>query len=457
MSSLKIVQVPVKELKPSTYNPRTWNEETTKQLTESVQQFGLVDPLLVNGAAERKNIVIGGHFRLKVAKDLGFKEVPVVYLDISDEAKEKELNLRLNKALGDWDWELLSEFDETLLSDVGFSSEEMDLIFDIDIEETENFDLDKELRKLDIKKVEAQKGDVYQLGDSRLMVGDSTIPEDFDKLMNGEQADMCMTDPPYILDYLHAKRGGKPTTGFGAKKNRRYLETDVLPDNFTELWMANVARYAKPDYSIIVYENWKNLRIIWAEMEKYWKVKNMIVWHLPNRHQNFASRYKFFSKYDIAMVGASGDVECNYDDEVGNLQEMYETALYAISGKPQWESYEKGKNKKFLPTDFIEFNAEDEKHSGQSVVFGTKPIQILLPYIKVLTKRGDLVVEPFCGSGSTLIASIKLGRRCFIMEKQPIYAEVALARWEKETGLKRVKIYEGQEPKTSTNSQGTGE
>lgn len=434
----KIVMVKVGELKPSAYNPRTWNEETTKQLTESIQRFGLVDPLLVNGAAERKNIVIGGHFRLKVAKDLSFKEVPVVYLDIPDEAKEKELNLRLNKALGDWDWELLSEFDETLLSDVGFSSEEMDLIFDIDTEETENFDLDKELKKLDIKKVEAKKGDVYQLGDSRLMVGNSTIAEDFDKLMNGEQADMCMTDPPYILDYLHAKRGGKPTTGFGAKKNRRYLETDVLPDNFTELWMANVARSAKPDYSIIVYENWKNLRVIWAEMEKYWKVKNMIVWHLPNRHQGFSAKYKFFSKHDIAMVGGSGTVPYNHETEPDGLQEEYETALYAISGKPQWEGYAGGK--KYQPTDFIEFQASDEKHSGQGIIFGTKPLEILIPYIKVLTKRGDLVVEPFCGSGSTLIAATKLKRRCYIMEKSPVYAEVAMKRWEKATGLKREKL-----------------
>lgn len=434
----KIVMVAVGELKPSAYNPRTWNEETTKQLTESIQRFGLVDPLLANGAAERKNIVIGGHFRLKVAKDLRIKEVPVIYLDIPDEAKEKELNLRLNKALGDWDWELLSEFDETLLSDVGFSSEEMDLIFDIDIEETENFDLDKELKKLDIKKVEAKKGDVYQLGDSRLMVGDSTIAEDFDKLMNGEQADMCMTDPPYILDYLHAKRGGKPTTGFGVKKNRRYLETDVLPDNFTELWMANVARYAKSDYSIIVYENWKNLRVIWAEMEKYWKVKNMIVWHLPNRHQGFSAKYKFFSKHDIAMVGGSGTVPYNHETEPDGLQEEYETALYAISGKPQWEGYAGGK--KYQPTDFIEFQASDEKHSGQGIIFGTKPLEILIPYIKVLTKRGDLVVEPFCGSGSTLIAATKLKRRCYIMEKSPVYAEVAMKRWEKATGLKREKL-----------------
>lgn len=434
-SKLSIQQVKIGDLKPSEYNPRSWNEDTTEQLTESIKRFGLVDPILVNSSQQRKNIVIGGHFRLKVAKDLGLTEVPVVYLDIPEEENERELNLRLNKNQGDWDWDLLSEFDESLLDDIGFSSEELDTIFDIEVDEPENFDLEKELKKLDIKQVKAKKGDVYKLGDSRLMVGDSTIPENFDKLMNGESADMCMTDPPYILDYLHAKRGGKPTTGFGAKKNRRYLETDELPDNFTELWMANVASYAKPDYSIIVYENWKNLRVIWAEMEKYWKVKNMIVWHLPNRHQGFSAKYKFFSKHDIAMVGGSGTVPYNHDEESAGLQEEYETALYAISGKPQWEGYKGGK--KYQPTDFIEFQASDEKHSGQGVVFGTKPLEILIPYIKVLTKRGDLVVEPFCGSGSTLIASTKLNRRCYIMEKSPVYAEVALKRWEKLTGEKR--------------------
>lgn len=437
-NNLEVTYQKVKELNPAPYNPRKWSEEAIAQLTDSIKSFGIVDPILVNSSASRKNVVIGGHFRLKVAKDLGIKEVPVVYVDIPDIEREKELNVRLNKNLGDWDYELLAEFDETLLSTIGFDSEEIDAIFDLVVDEPETFDLEKELKKLDISKITVQKGDVYQLGDSRLMCGDSTVEADFDKLMNGEQADMCMTDPPYILDYLHAKRGGKSVTGFGAKRNRRYLETDVLPDNFTELWMANVSKYAKPDYSIIVYENWKNLRVIWAEMEKYWKVKNMIVWHLPNRHQGFAAKYKFFSKHDIAMVGASGDVEYNHDEEPDGLQEEYETALYAIGGKPQWEGYEGGK--KYQPTDFISYMASDEKHSGQGVIFGTKPIEILVPYIKVLTKRGDLVVEPFCGSGSTLIASTKLKRRCNIMEKSPTYAEVALYRWEKLTGQKRVKL-----------------
>ena len=430
--------VAITKLKPTKYNPRKWSEESIKQLTESIKRFGLVDPIIVNGSKERENIVIGGHFRLKVAKDLGYKEIPVVYVNLPDEAKEKELNLRLNRNLGEWDLELLAEFDQSLLEDVGFSSEELDDIFDLDIDTPEQFDLEKELEKLDINQIEAKNGDVYQLGDCRLMVGDSTVEADVLKLMDREKADMCLTDPPYILDYLNAKRHGNPTEGFGTKRNRRYLETDVLPDNFTELWMANIAKYAKPDFSIICYENWKNLRTIWAEMEKYWKIKNMIVWHLPNRHQGFSAKYKFFSKHDIAMVGASGVVEYNYDEEPDGMQEEYETALYAIAGKPQWEGYQGGK--KYQPTDFIEFNADDEKHSGQGIVFGTKPLDILIPYIKVLSKRNDLVVEPFCGSGSTLIASVKLKRRCYAMEKSPVYAEVAMKRWEKLTGLKRKKL-----------------
>ena len=438
--NLNVVYVPIEELLPATYNPRKWNEEAIAQLTESIKRFGLVDPLVVNDAPERKNIVIGGHFRLKVAKDLGYKEIPVVYINIPDLDKEKELNLRLNKNVGDWDWSLLSEFGETMLADIGFSSEQLDDIFDIEYT-PEQFDLQKELEKLDIKNIEIQKGDVWQLSENKLMCGDSTVEEDILKLMNGEKANMCFTDPPYILDYLNGKKKhGKATEGFGAKRDRRYLETDVLPPDFTEKWMANISKIQEESFSIIVYENWKNLRTIWGEMEKYWKLKNMIVWHLPNRNQGFAAKYKFFSKHDIAMVGASpnADVEFNNEPELDGLQKEYETALYAISGKPQWEGYQKGK--KIQPTDFIEYVASDEKHSGQGVIFGTKPIEILIPYIKVLTKRGDLIIEPFGGSGSTLIAATKMKRRCNIMEKSPVYAEVIKKRWEKLTGQKGVKI-----------------
>jgi len=348
------------------------------------------------------------------------------------------LNLRLNKATGEWDWNLLADFDESFLADIGFDSEELDEIFGID-DEPEKFDLAKELDKLNIKEIEIQKGDIWQLGEHKMMCGDSTIEADVVKLMNDEKADMCLTDPPYKLDYLRGKKkNGKPTEGFGYKRDRKYLETDEIPPDFTEKWMENISKITKPDFSIIVYENWKNIRTIWGEMEKYWKVRNMIVWRLPNRVQGFAAKYKFFNKHDIAMVGSSGKTEFNMKPEEELLQNEYETALFATSGKPHWESYEKGK--KYCPTDFIDFKAADEKSSGQGIIFGTKPLEILIPYIKVLTKRGDLIVEPFGGSGSTLIAAEKMKRRCYLMEKSPVYAEVIRNRWEKLTSQKAKKI-----------------
>lgn len=434
-----IVQADVGKLSSADYNPRRWTERQRTDLKESIKRFGLLDPIIVNGAKERAGTVIGGHFRLVIAKELGYVSVPVVYLDIPDIEREKELNIRLNKNTGEFDLELLSEFDESFLADAGFDSEELDSIFPAE-EHTEQFDLEKELQKLNIQNITVQKGDIYELDGSRLLVGDSTIEADMLKLMNGEKADMCLTDPPYNIDYLRGKtkQSEGVTTGFGAKKNRRYLETDVLPPDFTEKWMVNIHKVAKDNFSIIVYESWKNLRIIWGEMEKYWKVKNMIVWHIPNRMQGFSPKNKFFNKHDIAMVGGTENVEVQIEDEGELLENEYETALYAISGKPHWESYEKGK--KICPTDFIDYKADDEKSSGQGIIFGTKPPEILIPYIKVLTKRGDLIVEPFGGSGSTLISAVRMNRRCYLIEKSVVYASVILNRWEKLTGKKAKKI-----------------
>ncbi|MFA5050839.1 MAG: DNA methyltransferase [Patescibacteria group bacterium] len=437
-NKLNIVYVPINSLKAANYNPRKWDQAAIKNLIESIKKFGIVDPFLVNSTPARKNTLIGGHFRWKIAKDLKIESVPVVYINIPDIEKEKELNIRLNKNLGDWGWDLLANFDEKFLADIGFSSETLDQVFGID-NDPEVFDLEKELKKLSIEKVEVQKGDIYQLGQHRMMCGDSTIESDVLKLMAGEKASLCLTDPPYILNYLKGKKKhGQAATGFGYKRDRRYLETDELPPDFTEKWMANVSKVAKPDFSIIVYENWKNIRTIWGEMEKYWKVKNMLVWHLPNRTQGFAAKYKFFSKHDIAMVGGSEKIDLNLKSETELLQNEYETALFGISGKPHWEGYEKGK--KICPTDFIEFKADDAKHSGQGIIFGCKPIEILIPYIKVLTERNDLIFEPYGGSGSLLISATKMQRRCNLMEKVPTYCEVIKRRWEKLTGLKAKKI-----------------
>ena len=173
-TKIETVLVKVTDLIPSDYNPRKWSKEQVEQLKESIIRFGIVDPIIANSAENRRNIVIGGHFRLEVAKQLGYTEIPVVYVNIPEVEREKELNLRLNKNQGEFDYGLLAKFDENLLKDIGFGSEEIDNIFDIDDTNTEIFDLEKELKKLKIDQINFKKA-CLALGDSRLMCGDQPL------------------------------------------------------------------------------------------------------------------------------------------------------------------------------------------------------------------------------------------------------------------------------------------
>src|SRR3989344_5813868 len=129
---LEVVYVPISSLKPHPKNPRVWSDAATEQLAQSIKNFGLVDPLVINSAPGRENLIIGGNFRFMVAKQLGYEEVPVVFISVPDEDKELELLVRLNKNVGEFDWAALAEFGEQMLADTGFSSEELDEIFPVE-------------------------------------------------------------------------------------------------------------------------------------------------------------------------------------------------------------------------------------------------------------------------------------------------------------------------------------
>lgn len=126
---LEIINVPIGELRPAKYNPRQATKKQIKNLENSLKKFGFVEPIVVNSAPQRKNVIIGGHFRVRVAKDLGIKEIPVVYVDIPDLKKEQELNLRLNKNLGDWDYGMLANIDEEMLEMVGWTKYDINEMF----------------------------------------------------------------------------------------------------------------------------------------------------------------------------------------------------------------------------------------------------------------------------------------------------------------------------------------
>lgn len=219
---MQIKQVKISELNPSEYNPRTLTEKEFKDLKESLERFGFVEPIVVNCAKGRENVVIGGHQRLKVAKEMGLKEIPVHYVRISDIRKEQELNLRLNKNLGHWDYDLLANFDEDLLTDVGFEREELDNIFGLQIDE--DYDVEKELQKVlknGAKRV--RDGDIWQLGEHRLVVGSCTDRTNWERLLGQERFDFMFTDPPYKLAYTQRARKVVTKDGAKLKKDKVYL------------------------------------------------------------------------------------------------------------------------------------------------------------------------------------------------------------------------------------------
>ena len=197
-TQLKIEYVDIAKIKPNEYNPKKLSEKEAKDLEQSIVKFGIVDPLIINKAENRNNIIIGGHQRWKVYKKMGLKEVPVVKLNIPDLEGEKEICLRLSKNTGEFDWNLLAGFDESMLSGIGFDSEELDKIFDLRAEE-DDFDAQIEYEK--IKEPKVKLGDLYQLGSHRLLCGNSAKKENAERLMGGEKADMVFTDPPYNVDY----------------------------------------------------------------------------------------------------------------------------------------------------------------------------------------------------------------------------------------------------------------
>ena len=217
---LNVCDVKISLLESANYNPRSWSEAAIADLTESVIKYGIVDPIIVNGAKNRKNIVIGGHFRLKIAKDLGYKEIPVVYIDLPDIEKEKELNLRLNKNTGSWDYELLKDFDIELLMDIGFDDSDLSHIWDDQLGvEDDDFNVTDELNQ--IIEPKTKRGEIYQLGKHRLICGDATDHKIIQKLCGGKQASMVYCDPPYNISLDYNKGVGNKSNYGGTTQDRK--------------------------------------------------------------------------------------------------------------------------------------------------------------------------------------------------------------------------------------------
>ena len=378
-NNLTTVQYDVGNLIFAEYNPRELTQDQHQDLKDSITRFGFVDPLIVNTHKERKNILVGGHQRLKIAKELGYKDVPCVEVDLSPD-QEKELNVRLNKNTGQWDWDALANhFDVGELLEWGFSEDELQFT-EPDVQGLTDDD--------DIPEVEesiTKQGDLWILGEHRLLCGDATKKEDVERLMDGQKADMVFTDPPYNVgkDYL----GENLSESEFAEFHQTYLGL-----------IFNHINNNSPTYFCFGV---KYLFQFADELRKHIKPR-LLIWYKPDSH------------------GVGG----------GDFFYNYEAIFYgSLSGKMETKSY------KSEARDVWIINKAKEKDGGFDHPT-VKPVGVPIAAIETSSKQNNKVLDIFLGSGSTLIACEKTNRKCYGMEIDPHYCDVIVKRWEDYTGNK---------------------
>lgn len=446
---IRIENKNINDLVPSDYNPRLDlqpGDPDYEKLKRSIQEFGLVEPIVFN---ERTGRVVGGHQRLKVLRELGWNEVPVSVVDL-DEAHEKALNVALNKIEGDWDnyklKELLEELDTGLIdvSLTGFDEDEIeDLMTQFYVEEEgevkeDNFDADEAVEE--IEEPVSQLGDIWQLGKHRLMVGDATSGDDVLKLMNGKQADLVFTDPPYNVDY----------EGSDGKK----IKNDKMEDSafYQFLFDAFVAMYTvmkegSPIYVCHADSEGRNFRnafedagflmkqtIVWVKntlvlgrQDYQWKHEPILYgWKPGAAHKWYGGRKEttvFEDPVDLV-------IDKNKDHSILTFSNGERSVVVKV---PKYEIIHVGDESETTVWRF-EKPRKNAEHPTM------KPISLCAKAIMNSSKPGDIVLDPFGGSGSTLIACEQTGRSCHMMEYDPVYADVIIRRWETFTGQKAVRL-----------------
>ena len=375
----------ISDLTPATYNPRKWPEEETKNLKKSLDRFSLADPLVIN----LNNVIIGGHFRWNILKQKGIDEIDVRVPDrMLDEAEEKELNVRLNRNLGLWDFDALANFDEDLLKDIGFDSAELDKIFQLGPSPEDDAVPDN-------APPVAKAGDIWQLGRHRVMCGDSTKREDVERLMDGKKADMVFTDPPYNVDY-------------GVSKNPRHKIRTIKNDKQTpEEWhdFCNGLFLIFKEFNSGDIYMWGDsgpegmkMRLWLTETGCHWSAT--IVW----------------KKQQLVLTSA-------------NYQRMYEPCFYGWFGKSSFQ----GKRDQ---TEVWEVDRPRDSKLHPTM----KPVELCSIGVENSSPRDGIVLDLFLGSGSTLIACEKINRICYGLEISEVYVDVIIKRWEDFTKQKAVKL-----------------
>ena len=419
---LKVVHVPITNLKPATYNPRRISKKSLAQLKESISSFSMVDPVIANSAPKRKNVVIGGHMRLKAAKELGHPTIPVVYVNIPDLDREKELNLRLNRNTGEWDFAKLKSFNSDFLSKIGFNMADLSEIWKDNLQAGDD-NWNEKAERAKIKKPITRLGDIIALGDHRLVCGDSTDPKVLARLFGSERAAMVYSDPLYNLkggvDYDKGV-GGKASYGGNVNDNRSFAEYR----DFLKKSMEAALAVSKPDTHVFYWSDQIYIGLV-QDLYRELGIGNKRVCLWVKNGQNPTPGVAFSKCYEPCTYGVRGRPFIN--TKIQNLNEILNKEMTT------------GNNLLSEALDHLDLWTVKRLPGKEMEHATSKPPQLHAKAMRRCTKPGDIILDSFCGSGSTLICGEQLKRRVYTVELEPVFCDLTIRRFEKLTG-KKVKV-----------------
>jgi DNA modification methylase len=454
MNDLKINLIELSLLTPYANNTRIHDDDQIKKVAKSIEEFGFLNPVLI----DESNMIIAGHCRVLAAQLLSLEKIPCIQLNHLSDAQKRAFMIADNKLALDASWNLellkleidkLKELDYDF-SITGFNDDECSKLFkeeanivednyEVNILNNVSFFFKQFEDNYEVNIPEAPKaksGDIYQLGKHRLMCGDSTSESDVKKLVNGISMDLCLTDPPYNVDYGNK---AESINKYGYKFSKRHIENDCMPDfqflEFLDKTFANLNKMLKPGGVFYIFHASSTL----LEFEEALRLNNLksrqqLIW---NKSNFVLSRQDYHWKHEPILYGwKEGSSHYFIYDRTQSTMIEDELDLNKLKKEELIDMIKNIFLKEINTTTVI----NDKKPALSPEHPTMKPISLMGKLIINSSIQDQTVLDLFGGSGSTLISCEQLNRQCYMMELDPRYVDVIIDRWETFTGQKAILI-----------------
>jgi DNA modification methylase len=420
---LETVYVDEKLLRFCEYNPRVFTDKAIDDLSKSINESGFVVPILANSSSNRKNIVIGGNLRLLVCRKLGINKIPVNFVEIENIEEEKRLNLALNRVAAEWDYEALKNFKIGMLLDIGFDEKDLTTMWsDVLSVDDDDFDPVKEAESID--EPQTKLGQIFQLGNHKLICGNSKDPKVIKQLVGNEKVSVINSDPVYNISYSYSKGLGKKD------KYHAEVEDNRSEEDYKDLLKTTIQN------GLVVSED--NVHCFYFCDQKYIGLLQTIYSELglDNRRvclwiknqQNPTPQVAFSKCYEAIVYSTRGNP---YLAPINNLNEILNREI--------------GTGNRIIDDilDLLDIWLVKRLPTSEYEHPTSKPPSLYEKALRRCSKPNDIILDMFAGGGSQMVACEALKRRIFMVELEPRFCDVIIKRYELLTNNKAKLISEG--------------